>query len=192
MNIEIIEQDWFSSGIDTIRHPICERNHPTIKNSYTSKFNRGLLLNVGIFKSLSTADKIITHDVDLLPSSRELQEEYLRPLKDGEAQHLAASWSRYGSNPNYVGGILAMSSRGWESLNGYPNNYFGWGGEDDDLRIRLNTENTIKEKIFDLIKTLDVPSDSVVDLENIATAEEKRETVRGIDTDNIIKRELLE
>ena len=39
-----------------------------------------------------------------------------------------------------AGGIVGMSLKHWRAINGFGNNYFGWGGEDDELhhRLRLN------------------------------------------------------
>ena len=34
------------------------------------------------------------------------------------------------------GGAVAMRPEIFESVNGYSNNYFGWGGEDDDFSMR--------------------------------------------------------
>lgn len=34
---------------------------------------------------------------------------------------------------NYFGGVSAMSKHQFLKINGFPNNYWGWGGEDDDI-----------------------------------------------------------
>ncbi|RMC22435.1 hypothetical protein DUI87_00749 [Hirundo rustica rustica] len=37
----------------------------------------------------------------------------------------------------YFGGVSALSKEQFTKINGFPNNYWGWGGEDDDIYNRL-------------------------------------------------------
>lgn len=34
------------------------------------------------------------------------------------------------------GGVTALKAEHFEQMNGYSNDYWGWGGEDDDMRSR--------------------------------------------------------
>ncbi len=103
-------------------------------------FNRGLLLNVGyVLASSSDAsfDTYIFHDVDLVPDD-ELLAEYATTLPRDCFHHLGARFARYaGAGDAYVGGVLACPGPAFERVNGFPNHFWGWGGEDDALRDRV-------------------------------------------------------
>lgn len=143
------------------------------------KFNRGQLLNIGF----ELADKegynnFIFHDVDLLPSD-ELKKYYIT-VPSNNPVHIAAVWNRYGSNPKYFGGIVAFNKEMFERINGYPNNFWGWGGEDDELYNRT-------KKFFRILK---VKEGSIRDLENL-NLEEKLEYLRENELKFMKKREAL-
>ena len=36
----------------------------------------------------------------------------------------------------YFGGVSALTPMHYLKMNGFPNNYWGWGGEDDDIGVR--------------------------------------------------------
>lgn len=36
----------------------------------------------------------------------------------------------------YFGGVSALTPLHYLKMNGFPNNYWGWGGEDDDIGVR--------------------------------------------------------
>ena len=97
-------------------------------------FNRGKLLNIGFALRPRGESTCIFHDVDLLPCSL-----LLRNYKDGtDVLHMGSRWDRYATSRDsrYLGGVLRMSAADFESINGFPNSFWGWGGEDDALRAR--------------------------------------------------------
>ena len=99
------------------------------------KFNRGKLLNIGFEKACSDGCNVfIFHDVDLLPST-ELLEFYCQ-IPTEQPIHIARVWDRYSVNDKYFGGITSFSASLFRQLNGFPNNFWGWGGEDDELYKR--------------------------------------------------------
>ena len=143
------------------------------------KFNRGQLLNFGF----DLADKegynnFIFHDVDLLPS--EELKKYYTTIPTTNPIHIAAIWNRYNANAKYFGGIVAFSKDIFKRINGYPNNFWGWGGEDDELFNRTN-------KFFKIIKAKE---GSVRDLEYL-NLEEKLEYLKENDLKFMKKREAL-
>lgn len=102
------------------------------------KFNRGQLLNIGFRLAQEARPDIssfIMHDVDLLPSA-DLQTVYANPPPEGKAVHLASVWQKY-SYSTFIGGVLAFRPTDFERTNGFPNNYWGWGLEDDQLALRM-------------------------------------------------------
>mmetsp|Transcript_2970 Transcript_2970/g.4370 ORF Transcript_2970/g.4370 Transcript_2970/m.4370 type:complete len:360 (+) Transcript_2970:40-1119(+) len=104
------------------------------------KFNRGKLLNIGFDYARKNSlvkpkhDVFIFHDVDLLPDDN-LAEWYAQfpqvPI------HVARVWDRYSNNPKYFGGVVSFSESDYKRINGYPNTFWGWGGEDDEMQKRL-------------------------------------------------------
>ena len=83
-------------------------------------------------------DAFVFHDVDLLPDD-ELMTYYCKFPEPGKPIHIARVWERYNANPNYMGGVVSWNRSDYMSINGYPNNYWGWGGEDDEMMRRCKT-----------------------------------------------------
>ncbi|XP_029687100.1 beta-1,4-galactosyltransferase 2 [Takifugu rubripes] len=103
-------------------------------------FNRAKLLNVGYREALKEAayDCFIFSDVDLIPmDDRNLYHCYDQP------RHFAIAMDKFGFRlpyAGYFGGVSGLSKKQFLKINGFPNEYWGWGGEDDDIynRITLN------------------------------------------------------
>lgn len=100
------------------------------------KFNRGKLLNIGFRLACDDGCRVfVFHDVDLLPSVE------LRPCYTTEPiagpVHIAKVWHRYTGNSKYFGGVVAFTREQFQRMNGFPNTFWGWGGEDDELYNRL-------------------------------------------------------
>lgn len=107
-----------------------------IEQNDNKPFNRGALLNIGVkVAGMTNADIVCFHDVDLLPC-QDIIHEYLIPLEKGTVRHVARVWKRYDSD-TYLGGILIMRQGDFIAINGFPNDFWGWGGEDDELRDRI-------------------------------------------------------
>jgi len=108
------------------------------------KFNRGKLLNIGFEEARGDGHEIfVFHDVDLLPS-KELKVWYKRKPTQCPL-HMARVWKRYSNNPKYIGGVVSYNADLYQRINGYPNNYWGWGGEDDEMQRRLEHESLVFE-----------------------------------------------
>ena len=108
------------------------------------KFNRGLLLNVGTQLVHETYDVFIFHDVDLLPCNSLINYYAVEP---SVPIHIAGCWDRYNSNRNYFGGIVSFCRRDFNIINGFPNDFWGWGGEDDALLHRCKVNDITPYKV---------------------------------------------
>ena len=110
------------------------------------KFNRGKLLNIGFEIAQEDFDSFVFHDVDLLPND-DLAPYYAAvptvPI------HIAACWHQrgYTSNPDFFGGIVSFSRMHFLQVNGYPNNFWGWGGEDEVIMDRCTRQCLVPWKV---------------------------------------------
>ena len=111
-----------------------------------NKFNRGACLNAAFDWTHQNHPKytqraVCLHDVDLLPQpSKKITEAYAR-----SNVHLARCWRRYDSD-TYLGGALTLDCEAFIRVNGFPNRFWGWGGEDDELAARLQTSGIEVER----------------------------------------------
>ncbi|CAE8700024.1 unnamed protein product [Polarella glacialis] len=100
-------------------------------------FSRGWLFNVGFAAAMKQGIKAkcyVIQDIDYLPEKGVDYSDCPQPTQ------LSSEIDRYKWSvpyPNSAGGIVAMSSSDWRSINGFSNQYLGWGGEDDELHHRL-------------------------------------------------------
>ncbi|CAF0740355.1 unnamed protein product [Adineta steineri] len=100
-------------------------------------FNRAALFNVGFLEAMKlySFDCFIFHDVDLLP------EDLRNVYKCGEKpRHMSVAVDKFNYRLLYsslFGGVTAFSLSDFTGANGYPTVYWGWGGEDDDMYLRV-------------------------------------------------------
>ncbi|XP_063806607.1 beta-1,4-galactosyltransferase 4-like [Pseudophryne corroboree] len=122
-------------------HPFLQRQQLeygifVIHQAGDGKFNRAKLLNVGYLEMLKEKwDCFILHDVDLVPEN-----DFNTYLCDSLPKHLAVSRNTTKYKllySGYFGGVTAMSRDQFARVNGFSNSYWGWGAEDDDLRLRV-------------------------------------------------------
>lgn len=103
-------------------------------------FNRGSLLNIGFQKAVNIGcDYVVFHDIDMLPkdvdySYSEVPLELVgKILKDSE---LEFQFEEIKHLDTYFGGVTLFPVSVFKEINGYSNEYRGWGFEDDDLLRR--------------------------------------------------------
>lgn len=126
-------------------HPILQRQQLdygvyVINQDGDEIFNRAKLLNVGYVEALKEYDYgcFVFSDVDLIPmDDRNTYKCFSQP------RHLSVSMDKFGFRlpyNQYFGGVSSMSKEQYLKINGFPNNYWGWGGEDDDIFNRLSSK----------------------------------------------------
>jgi hypothetical protein len=104
-------------------------------------FNRGKLLNIGAIRAKDLGcDYVVFHDVDMIPVNVDYS-------YSDTPVHLASNFV-YGYEDQessgvhfegYFGGVTMFPLSLFEDINGYSNDYWGWGFEDDDLFHRVKT-----------------------------------------------------
>ena len=114
-----------------------------IEQADDKPFNRGKLLNVGYTLACDNGcDYFVFHDVDMLPE--DVDYSYTdKPL------HLATHLQEHDYETtffDYFGGVTMFNKEDFELINGFSNEYWGWGFEDDDLLIRCLDSNLELDK----------------------------------------------
>lgn len=106
-----------------------------INQNNSDKFNRGLLLNIGYYIASRSSNKYkryIFHDVDSYPDEKLIKYYSVELNKN---IHFASNNYKY-SFPEFLGGVIGFTEKDFINTNGFPNTFFGWGGEDDALYNR--------------------------------------------------------
>jgi len=110
------------------------------EQSAGSLFNRGLLLNAAYLWCINVKrlrpTRVLFHDVDLIPTS-ELRSAYISCR--ASVVHFGARFHRY-TGAHYFGGVTAFAPKIFEHVGGFPNSFWGWGGEDDALLRRTRAK----------------------------------------------------
>lgn len=124
-------------------HPFLQRQQLQytifiIHQAGNGTFNRAKLLNIGIKEAMKEEDWdcLILHDVDLIPEN-----DYNFYVCDlNYPKHISSAIDKLDySLPywSYFGGVSALTPEQYMKINGFPNTYWGWGGEDDDISTRI-------------------------------------------------------
>lgn len=107
-------------------------------------FNRAKLLNIGFDFKKDFSDYFCFHDIDMIPT----EADYSYPDKP---YHMATNVGQFGGSaayPTYYGGVNIFNKEDFIKINGYSNDFWGWGGEDDDLlnRVKFNGFDLYRRK----------------------------------------------
>ncbi|XP_061566402.1 beta-1,4-galactosyltransferase 4-like isoform X2 [Cololabis saira] len=128
-------------------HPFLQRQQLhyaiyVVHQAGDATFNRAKLMNVGYLEALKdhSWDCFIFHDVDLIPEN----DKNVYICDDNRPKHLIVGRNSTGYKLRYqnnFGGVTAFTREQFQKVNGFPNVYWGWGGEDDDLYTRVRLQN---------------------------------------------------
>lgn len=106
------------------------------------KFNKGILFNSGfvIASKSGQFDRFIFHDVDSYPVPALFKQYFAFPYCT--TLHYASPYLGYKYNYHaFFGGVIAYSYADYMRINGFPNTFMGWGGEDDAIFTRTIVNN---------------------------------------------------
>ena len=107
-------------------------------------FNRGKLLNIGFKYAIrKNCDYVVFHDVDMLPVDVDYSYSDV-PI------HLATGFTNSDREifDTYFGGVTLFPVDLFKKVNGYSNEYWGWGFEDDDLLMRLTEQHIFTDTTY--------------------------------------------
>jgi N-terminal domain of galactosyltransferase/N-terminal region of glycosyl transferase group 7 len=98
-------------------------------------FNKGTLLNIGFSLVRDTARCVCFHDVDMIPTGD--PSNYVRTTR---TTHISGEVEQFDYRLpylEYMGGVFITPIDEFVKVNGFSNDYWGWGSEDDDLFARF-------------------------------------------------------
>jgi hypothetical protein len=115
------------------------------------KFNRGMLLNIGydyLTHHLPEVTTFVLHDVDILMPEEIVDRYYGEDGKDLVHVGRLVKDDKYASKERdqFLGRVLRISKTKYKQLNGFPNTFYGWGGEDDALARRIGSSVVFRPK----------------------------------------------
>lgn len=116
----------------------------------TDPFNRAKLLNIGAcLTSNAYTSYLCFHDVDHLPLNVDYSYNYKRD--NGPIQLVKSSMQPI----DYLGGVTLFPTGIFWDLNGFSNDFWGWGGEDNEMMHHLQREGVKVIKRFGVWDIID-------------------------------------
>ncbi|XP_013382909.1 beta-1,4-N-acetylgalactosaminyltransferase bre-4 isoform X2 [Lingula anatina] len=133
-------------------HPLLQRQqvHYRIfvaEQAGVGTWNKGRVMNAGYIEAAKLFDFqcVIFHDVDLVPEDdRNTYKCFSLPV------HMSSAPSQDNYRTRYtilVGGVMNFPREDFLKLNGYSNEFWGWGGEDDDMAYRMKASAMDFERV---------------------------------------------
>lgn len=104
------------------------------------RFNRAMLMNVGFVEALNFTnyDCVVFHDIDHLAIN--VQNYYGCEMMPKHFISGERMWNWKIIYDALFGGVTGLTRSQFFTINGLPNAYWGWGGEDDDFAARVKAK----------------------------------------------------
>ena len=96
-------------------------------------FNRGMLLNIGFNEYKDKTEIFYNHDVDIYPNENCVKKYYTHNNFKCNDCFVGI----YTPPCNTLGTVIKFNKNLFSKINGYPNNFWGWGVEDKALQNRV-------------------------------------------------------
>ena len=113
------------------------------------EFNRGKIKNIAFdIAKKEGFDYFAFHDIDLIPEDDECDYSY----PDKYPVHITTQIDKFDYKLPYAenfGGCVLFTKEQFELVNGYSNEYWGWGAEDDDLFWRCRQKQLTNVQYLD-------------------------------------------
>lgn len=123
-----------------------------VEQTQDKPFNRAKLLNIGFDYAKGKFKNYVFHDVDMIPITHKASYAVV-----DIPTHYAAIVEQFGWNlayEHYVGGVTAFDEDSFLKINGFCNEYWGWGAEDDDLFNRCKVNDVKINRRFNMYASL--------------------------------------
>jgi GT2 family glycosyltransferase len=120
-----------------------------IEQTQGKMWNKGMVYNAGflIASKENNYKNYCFHDIDLLPVNVDYSFADVPTHLSSEVEQLGWRYPPIINGfeyPDIFGGIILFTKEDYEKINGFSNEYWGWGGEDDDVLLRIRKRG-IKE-----------------------------------------------
>lgn len=108
-----------------------------IEQADDKPFNRGKLINIGYKEFHKEFGYFAAHDCDMIPENADYS------FCENPC-HIATEVEQFGYKmpyPKYFGGVTLLPNEKFEQVNGFNNEYWQYGGEDDELYRRFEAQH---------------------------------------------------
>lgn len=113
-----------------------------VEQTEGKKFNRGATINIGYDYYKQDEYDYITQDVDVNPIIQEAVDFY---KQDVQSDYFLGIYS----DGQTLGGVVKCKGSTFRKVNGFPNDYWGWGHEDKEFQNRAEHFGCKIEKIIE-------------------------------------------